>query len=170
MSKKPLGDYVTDLEKVADVSAGLVVRAQHDFAISNGGRYHMDSFPDGMTRQEFQEECDINTIMARYEQQGVISHVNRANPMYVDWSSMPDLRGRLDKFRLAGEAFMSLPAAVRKDFDNDPVKFVEFAQNPENLEKMRSYGLAPPAPVEPPPMRVEVISKDPPPPVVDPKK
>lgn len=141
---------------ISEVSAGLEVRAMHDFYKSNGQSWHMDKFDDGLTRQEFAEECDINTIMRRYEQQGVITHVNRANPMYVDWSAMPDLRGRLDAFRLAGEAFMSLPAAIRREFDNDPVKFVEFAQNSENLDKMREFGLAPPAPVEPVPVKVVV--------------
>lgn len=119
-------------------------------------------FPPSLTRQEFAEECDINTIMARYESGGAITHVNRATPSYMDMTEMPDLRGALDIMRDASIAFASLPAKVRKEFDNDPQKFVDFAQSPENLEKMREWGLAPMPDSEPLPFKVEVVSGLPP--------
>lgn len=122
---------------------------------------YMSDFAPSMTRQEFAEECDINTIMAKYEAGGAISHVNKAEPMFVDWTQVPDLREGLDIFRGASEAFYSLPAKVRRDFDNDPAEFVKFAQDPANLEKMREYGLAPPAAEPPAPIRVEVTNQAP---------
>lgn len=131
----------------------------NDFVKESGVRGDMGKWEPSLTRQEFAEECDINTIMERYEASGAITHVNTSNPVYMDVTELPDLRGAMDAMREASLAFYSLPAKVRREFDNDPQAFVDFAQAPENLEQMRTWGLAPEAAVEPPPVRVEVISK-----------
>lgn len=117
-----------------------------------------DSEPS-RTRQEFAEECDINTIMARYERTGVISHVDPRAPVYLDASESPrDLQHALEILATAETAFMSLPAGVRKEFDNDVHAFVAYAEDPGNLARMREWGLAPPEPVPNAPMRVEVVN------------
>ena len=38
---------------------------------------------------------------------------------------------------------MEIPAIIRKRFDNDPYQFLEFMENPENIEEARQLGLAP---------------------------
>lgn len=111
--------------------------------------FHCDD--DGMTRQEFKDECDINVLMATYERTGALPPMRSGEPQYLDVSNVPDLQEALSVVAAAEAAFMRLPAKVRKEFDNDPVKFVEYAENPENLEQMRTWGLAPPKPVEAPP-------------------
>jgi hypothetical protein len=64
--------------------------------------------------------------------------------MYVDFVTAPkDLLGYLALMQEAEVAFMSLPAGVRREFENDAVKFVDFASDPENLPQMRTWGLAP---------------------------
>lgn len=109
---------------------------------------------EGLTRQEFAKDCDINTLMATYERTGHIVWLNKGEPQYYDASDVPDLRSALDAVAAAEAAFMRLPARVRKEFDNDPVAFVQFAEDPKNIDKMREWGLAPPKPsdrvVEPP--------------------
>lgn len=129
-----------------------------DFRKSNGGDYVIRDWEPSLTRQEFADECDINTIMARYEAGGAISHVNRAEPMYLDTTMYPDLRGAMDLFREAALSFNALPAAVRKEFDNDPQLFVDFASDPANIGRMREWGLAPPEPTPEPPVRVELVN------------
>lgn len=119
-----------------------------------------------LTRQEFADECDINSIMARYETNGLLpSHVNPVSGQYLDLSDVPDLRSAIDLMRNAEAAFMRLPASARREFDNDPVKFVEFAQsdNEENHAKMREWGLMEPLPKEPeiPVVRVEGFNPEP---------
>lgn len=116
-----------------------------------------------MTRQEFAAECDINVLMAHYEKNAVLPPQSQKVPQYFDASEVPDFRDALDMARQAEEAFMRVPAQLRKELDNDVYRFVEFAQDPENLEVMRKYGLAEPAKAEAPPMRVEVINPSPPP-------
>lgn len=123
-----------------------------------------------LTVQEFAHDCDINNLMAQYERTGVLNHYNRGTPEYMDLSDVPDLRQALDQLEIAQTAFMRLPAAVRREFDNDAAKFVEFAQDRENLPQMRTWGLAEPLPPEPPIVRVRVENPDPAPPsVLDPK-
>lgn len=112
-----------------------------------------------LTRQEFADECDINNLMAKFENSGLLpSHVNNAEPRYLDVSNVPDLQQAHEILQQATASFMSLPATVRRDFDNDPIKFINFAENPANIEKMREWKLAPPAPVEAPPQKVEIVN------------
>lgn len=112
-----------------------------------------------LTRQEFKAECDINTIMARYETTGVISHIGKTTPQYVDVTGMPpDFASALAILADAEAAFSQLPAKVRREFDNDPVKFVEFAQDPANVDRMREWGLAEPLPPPAPVQKVEVVN------------
>lgn len=117
-----------------------------------------DFSKDGRTRQEFADECDINILLARYEKSGVLTHYSQVEPVYMDLSEVPDLQASLAAMREAERAFMTLPATVRREFDNDAVKFVEFAQNPENIDQMREWKLAPPKPEEPKPVQVEVVN------------
>lgn len=125
--------------------------------------YSSDVGGPSLTRQEFADECDINKIMAQYERTGTVSHQNQRAPMYLDLESVPDLAEALRIVDEAQIAFMSLPATVRREFDNDPVKFVAYVQNgdDEALKRMREWGLAEPEKVEEPPMRVEVINPTP---------
>ncbi|QCQ84998.1 internal scaffolding protein [Blackfly microvirus SF02] len=100
---------------------------------------------DGMTRQEFAAECDINTLMSQYERTGVMDHFNRREPVYLDLLDMPDdLLATMSMVQAAESSFMALPARVRKEFDNDPFKFVAYAEDPANLSRLREWGLAPP--------------------------
>lgn len=122
-------------------------------------RFYLDcSNLPSLTRQEFAEDCDINILMSRYEKTGVINHFNNSTPQYLDITDLPDLQGSLTILADAKTAFMRLPAVTRREFDNDPVKFVEFAGDAKNLDKLREWGLAAPLPVDPPPQKVEVVN------------
>lgn len=120
----------------------------HDFYKTNGGGAYA-TFTEGpsLTRQEFAEECDINTIMARYETTGQLPINNGAEPRYVDFTAFPDdLMGTMSQLSQATDAFMTLPAKVRREFDNDPHMFVDFASDPSNIDQLREWGLAKPLP------------------------
>ncbi|QCQ84736.1 internal scaffolding protein [Blackfly microvirus SF02] len=135
--------------------------AIHDFAKSNGVDASFKTVGPSMTRQEFAEECDVNTLMKRYENYGTSMHmlrpdvlaVHAAGGSFVDFTEMPDnLIDYLAQIKEAEDAFMSLPAVVRREFDNNAMHFVEFASDPSNLDQMRAWGLAaaapPPKPLE----------------------
>jgi len=126
------------------------------FYVAHDSVAYRDDTPS-MTRQEFADDCDINVLMAHYERNAVLPPSNSKSPAYFDASAVPDFREALDIAREAEEAFMRVPAVVRKELDNDVHKFVEYANDPANVENLRKWGLVEPLPVEPAPMRVQVV-------------
>lgn len=119
-------------------------------------------YPEGpsLTRQEFADECNINTIMAQYEKTGVVSHINQAPVRYLDLGDVPDLAQAMAIVDEAKAAFMKLPAAARREFDNDPVKFVQAIEGGDDalLERCREWGIVEPLPKAPEPQEVRVVS------------
>lgn len=111
-----------------------------------------------MTRQEFAAECDINVLMAHYEKNAILPPTNRKEPSYFDASAVPDFREALDIAREATDAFLRVPAAVRKELDNDVYRFVEYCQDEKNIDNLRKWGLAEPLPAVVRPMQVEVVN------------
>lgn len=109
-------------------------------------------------RQSDADACDINNIMKRYERDLIIDHVNRYQGQYADVTGMVDYHTAQNIVTRSLEAFMTLPASVRDQFNNDPGKFLEFADDPQNADAMREMGLAKPIPAEPPVTRVEVVN------------
>lgn len=132
--------------------------SDHDFYKTSGVRDDMSFFEPSLTRQEFAEECDINTIMARAEAGGAISHVNKATPIYLDTTGYPDLQGQMDQFRIASEQFAALPASVRREFDNSPQKFIDAATNEEYRARFEEWGLLEPKPAPETPIKVEMVN------------
>lgn len=127
----------------------------YDFYKTNGGNHGTGNDLPSLTRQEFAAECDINVIMEKYQKTGMLPANNAGRePMYVDFTSMPNnLMDTMRMFDDAQTAFMTLPAGVRREFENDPARFVDFAGDPANMDKLREWGLAAPKKAEeaPPP-------------------
>lgn len=147
----------------------LGARAYHDFAKTNGleaSATHVMPGGPSLTRQEFADECDINNIMKQYEKHLADPMRSVREPMYIDFTELPDtLMGTMAMLHQATAAFMTLPADVRREFDNDATRFMDFMSDPalveENKEALRDYGLlAPEEPVQAP-MRVEVVNQQP---------
>lgn len=111
-----------------------------------------------LTKQNHKTECDINHLLKRYQKTGLIDHVNKHQGNYSDISDVPTYQEAINIIHAASASFSSLPSSMRKQFDNDPAKFLEFVHNPDNLEAMYEMGLA---------NRPEQAQADPPP-VVDP--
>lgn len=105
---------------------------------------------ESMTKQSFKDECDINKIMAKFQKTGVIKHYAAHAPTYGDASPV-DYLDALQVIATANEMFAELPSSVRKRFSNNPEEFLEFVQNPENLDECRKMGLAPPGEPSPEP-------------------
>ena len=95
----------------------------------------------GRARQSMKAECDINTIVARYQKTGFIGHVMRGVPRYADVTTVTDYRDAIDRVRKANDVFMSLPAKVRAEFRNDPAEFLDYIGKAENLDALAARGL-----------------------------
>lgn len=116
-----------------------------DFATAYGPKNAKKQFFDEPSRakQSFRDECDINNIIAHVRNRGTVTHLNDKQPLY-GYAPSVDLRESLELSMNAIDSFEELPARIRKEFDNDPVRFVEFIENPENIDQLREWDLLAP--------------------------
>ena len=96
-----------------------------------------------MAQQQFKDECDVNHIMRKYTQTGIVEHVSRYSPQYHDVPHMSYLEAA-NAVASANSMFEELPAKVRDNFKNDPARFLEWVQDPDNADKFHEMGLADP--------------------------
>lgn len=117
---------------------------KQEFVTAYGDRVREQFHTEGetLTQQHFQKECDIKEIIKKHDRTGIIAHVNRGVAQYGDYSEVNEYREALDVINSASEMFMQLPSDIRREFDNDPGEFFEFATNPNNAERMVELGLA----------------------------
>lgn len=95
----------------------------------------------GRTKQSHKDECDVNKIIKQFHKTGMISHARTHRGFYDDFIGATDYKSALDMIREADEMFMTIPSTIRKQFDNDPAKFLDFVQDPDNREEMQAMGL-----------------------------
>lgn len=104
-----------------------------------------------LTQQNFADETNINKIMAQFRKTGLIEHVNKHQGHYGDYSEPIDFQAALNLVNEAERMFLSLPADIRKHFNNNPDEFLTFTSDPANREKMGEMGLLDPNPNYVPP-------------------
>lgn len=99
-------------------------------------------FGESRTRQSEQDRCDINKILERFEVTGEMP-VDTREALYLDVADAPDYRTALDQVRVANEYFMSLPAKVRAEFENDAAVFLDELHDEKNHERFQELGVLP---------------------------
>lgn len=99
-----------------------------------------------LTIQSQATDADINVIMKRFGVSGVLPQV-ALPPSYGDFDVVSDYREALELIREADSSFSQLDAGVRARFGNDAARFVDFCDDPANVDAMREMGLAVPKPV-----------------------
>jgi phage internal scaffolding protein len=114
----------------------------------------------GRTEQHHKSECDIDTIIRKYDKTGLITHVNSAVAQYGDFTDVNEYQVSLNMVIDAQNAFNELPSAIRKKFGNDPGEFFEFATDPDNYDELVKLGLANAKEVEKPVENVEKTSTE----------
>lgn len=105
------------------------------------GRAQIEFEGEGRTHQSFLDEADINTVMGKWRTHGFRPDVNLKTPVYGDFSNGEDYLAAVQGVKNAEAVFMELPAKLRAECNHDPGKLIEFVDNPENLEKLREYGV-----------------------------
>lgn len=102
---------------------------------------------ESLTVQSQKDEADINIILDRFGVTNQLPGAVRA-PTFEDFGdTIFDYRTALEQVVMAQDAFMSMPAKVRSEFDNDPQKFVEFCSDEKNAKRMEELGLLKEKPV-----------------------
>ena len=98
------------------------------------------------TKQAFKQECDINHIMKKFKKVAGSEFLNQyqgyLGGQFGDFSEVVDYRTALDQINRSKAVFEALPSVLRKRFDNDPAKFLDFVQDPNNSKELVEMGLA----------------------------
>ena len=89
------------------------------------------------TQQQHKEECDINSLLRRYEKTGIMTHLQKYEGRYGDFSGENDLYEAGLQIKVATDMFMELPAIVRQKFANNAGAFIDFVTDPDNKGSMK---------------------------------
>jgi phage internal scaffolding protein len=113
--------------------------------------------------QSHKEEVDINNIVRKHGAD-YIQKVAKLSEWRYDDVTGNDFQESMNALIKARDTFADVPSSIRKQFDNDPAKFLDFVQNPDNAAAMVEMGLAVKQEPEPP-VEVAVVSAPETPPV-----
>ena len=92
-------------------------------------------YEDGRTKQSFKDECDVNLIIQKHTRMGTLSHLEQWGGEYGAYAGF-DYHEAQNQIANATSMFETLPAAVRSKFANDPGKFIDFVNDPENRDDL----------------------------------
>jgi len=127
-------------------------------------RGDIDCGTESMTHQSFRDECDINVIMRRWNNNGQLPQLNERTPDYGDFSNVMEYLDALKAVDQAATDFQALPSAVREACGNDPARFIAICQDssPEGVQRLRELGLTEEQEtISPPPQEGESIPAEP---------
>lgn len=80
------------------------------------------------TDQSFKDECDVNFIMER-ARRGIEPRTNPARPQFGDFSNVPTFQEAFEIVRQAGEEFKKLPAALRRELEDNPANLESITED-----------------------------------------
>jgi len=129
-------------------------------------RVQLEIPKDEVTRveQAHRDEVNINNIVKRH---GVDLIAKTAALQQFTYDNNPnnDFQETMNAILKAQDSFESVPSEIRKQFDNNPAKFMDFIHNGDNQQQLIDWGLAK-APETPQPVQVVVTNQPetPPPP------
>lgn len=107
------------------------------------------------TVQSQRSRSEIKNILAKYEQTGVVEHLNSVDLQFRDVTEFEDFADLMRQSAAAKQAFMRLPSKLREVFGHDHHRWLDAAHNPEALTELRpqleKLGLLEPLPAPPPP-------------------
>lgn len=108
-----------------------------------------------MTQQQFLHDTDINNILAKFLRTGLMDNIGQGT--YEDVSESADYRQSIHIIQEADAQFLTLPAKTRKEFDNDPAKFMDFIHTTQDQNRLVDLDLIPkPNPIQNPKIEPEV--------------
>lgn len=96
---------------------------------------------DGMTDPSHRDDCDINSILKRYELSGLSPLDTAGVPTYGDFTAANDYHAALNAVKEADAAFMTLPARIRDEFNHDPAELIAALEDPSQVERLVNAGI-----------------------------
>lgn len=103
-----------------------------------------------LTEQSHKEAVKISNIVKKHGIDLIqqTSRIINDLDFRMDENPYNDFQEAMFIVAKAKSTFEQVPAVLRKKFDNNPAKFVDFVKNPDNYDKLVEYGLANPKPEE----------------------
>lgn len=142
MSKKTTIEAEINLPE-EKYSGKVIQLRKHPWNIKSKRVYNVNHEPS-RTDQSQKDDCDVNLIIAKYRKTGQLAHLNQFQGQYADTTEFSDLQSALHTTMKAQDAFDSLPAHIRRHFDNSPVEMFNFLQDPKNDDEAIRLGLKKP--------------------------
>jgi len=93
-------------------------------------------YDDGRTIQSHKDETDIVKIMARFAVTGTISHLEKHEGVYADFSDF-DFHTQTTMLARGNQIFAELDAEIRREFQQSPAKFFAYVNDPANIDDLR---------------------------------
>lgn len=126
-------------EETGDIGVSRTSQEMRVFCQRPG---NLDEFglPIYFTEQSHKKECDVNHIISKYDQNGIITHVSKFEGQFGDVTGV-DFKIMQDKVAGAKTLFNQLPSKIRNEFENDPQKLLSFMDDPKNRDKAIKLGL-----------------------------
>ncbi len=89
----------------------------------------------GRTKQSQKDECDINKLLERSARQGGLSHLDKYQAKYEDYSNY-DFEEHTNKIAEMASCFEQLPGETKREFHQSPDEYFAFVTNPENVDQL----------------------------------
>lgn len=101
-----------------------------------------DPVGETKTQIQFQKDCNVNNIIAKFKKTGSVTHVrNKAQGVYADLTELPSLQEAHAVVHAAEEAFSAVPSQIRARFGNNASAFIDFLKDSANDEEAIKLGL-----------------------------
>ncbi len=97
----------------------------------------------GNTQQQFREEVNINNIVKKYHDTGMIQQMANSQGSY-GYATSQSFTEAMHIVANARSEFERLPSSVRSHFENDTSKFLDAVQDPERKKEFIELGLVKP--------------------------
>jgi len=105
------------------------------------GKYKTIHTGQTLTRESFKDECNINSIMAK-AQRGISVPINSKSALFQDVSDIGTFQSMHLRMQEIQEEFLhNVPAEIRLRHGNDPGRFADWLQKPENKDEAIALGL-----------------------------
>lgn len=94
-----------------------------------------------LTKQAQRDETDINLILDRFQVTGLITHLAKRPPRFMDTLEVTDFQTSLETARRTTMWFDGLPSSIRKAFANDVEQLLAARDSEEGRAKLVELGL-----------------------------
>ena len=95
---------------------------------------------ESRTQQHFKNECDPNQIMKRFQQTGIITHVNQMPPS-IGGVTGQTFTEAMFTVKAAEAEFMRLNSTIRAHFENSTSNYLDAIHDPSRVDELCEIGL-----------------------------